>query len=197
MSGTERSVDGRSRRHEHRRDEVLAAAVEYVLDNGVAGLTLRPMAKDMGLSHATLLRHFGTKEELVSEVIDHIRTDLLEELVRSGGEMTGMPADQLMWLTWQRLCEIRERRQFVLLFEVVAIQVRNPDRFGRLASSLIDDFLGPIEAALIAYGLTRTQARNVATGFLAQVRGLQLDLAVSGDQRRVDAAMKHYIASVI
>jgi AcrR family transcriptional regulator len=196
MDGTERSADGRTTRHEHRRDEVLAAAVEYVLDHGVAELTLRPMAKELGLTHATLLRHFGTKEQLVSEVIDKIRADLLEELVHSGGELTGKPADQLMWTTWQRLCALRERRQFVLLFEVVAIQVRHPERFGHLASSLIDDFLGPIEAALGAYGLTRTQARNVATGFLAQVRGLQLDLAVSGDQRRVDAAMKHYIASV-
>ncbi|MFQ1002648.1 TetR/AcrR family transcriptional regulator [Modestobacter sp. SSW1-42] len=189
-------VDGRARRFEHRRPELLAAAVEYVLDHGITELSLRPMAKALGVTHGTLLRHFGTKEELVVEVVTTIRGALLDDLVRSAAERApDSPADA-MRAAWRQLCRPAERRQFVLLFELVALEVREPGRLGSLATLLVTDFLGPIQAALETHGMSRRDARRTATGFLAQVRGLQMDLAVSGDTRRVDAAMEHYIESV-
>lgn len=194
MSVTEHQrVDGRTLRHQHRRPELLEAAVEYVLEHGLAELSLRPMADELGVSHSTLIRHFGTKEKLVIEVMDSIRADLFN---RPRASVVDAPLAQVFRATWKRLCEPAERRQFVLLFEVVALQSRDPDRFGPLAPMLITDFLGPIEAALRNHGLSGRQVRDVATGYLALVRGLQLDLAVSGDQRRVDAAMNRYIDTI-
>jgi AcrR family transcriptional regulator len=193
VDAAEHGVDGRTLRHQHRRPELLAGAVEYVLEHGVAELTLRPMAEALGVTHATLLRHFGTKEALVEEVISAIRIDLLDTLAASVGDIAAAPPAHSMRTVWRQLCEPTERRQFVLLFELVAMQSRQPDRFGSLATLLISDFLEPIEASLCNLGLSRPDARNLATGFLAQLRGLQLDLAVSGDQRRVDAAMDAYI----
>ncbi len=61
---------------------------------------------------------------------------------------------------------------------------------------VITEFLGPVEASLRNHGLSSREARDVATGFLAMVRGLQVDLAVSGDQRRVDEAMYRYIDTI-
>ena len=82
----EDKADGRTLRHQHRRPELLAGAVEYILDNGVAELTLRPLAEALGVTHATLLRHFGSKEELVKEVITAIRLGLLKNLRDSVGD---------------------------------------------------------------------------------------------------------------
>ncbi|HSM64969.1 MAG TPA: TetR/AcrR family transcriptional regulator [Ilumatobacteraceae bacterium] len=191
MTQTERVVDGRTLRHQHRRPELLAAAVEYVLAHGVADLSLRPMAKALGVTHATLLRHFTSKEDLIAEVVSTIR----EGVFRPGTGQAGSPValDDAMWAVWRRLCEPPERRQFALLFELVAANERDPGRFGDLTPMLITDFLEPLEAAMRRRGLSRRRARLLATGFLAQVRGLQLDLSVSGDRRRVDAAMRHYI----
>ena len=76
------------------------------------------------------------------------------------------------------------------------MEARQPDRFGSLAAVLISDFLTPMVAGFRAAGRSPAEARDLATGFLAQLRGLQLDLAVSGDQRRVDAAMNRYIDMV-
>ena len=193
MDAAAHEVDGRTLRHQHRRAELLAGAVEYILENGVAELTLRPLAKALGVTHATLLRHFGTKERLVTEVITAIRVDMLDKLGASVGDIAAVPPARSMRTVWRQLCEPTERRQFVLLFELVAMQAREPDRFGPLATVLIADFLQPIETSLRSLGLSRTEARDIATGFLAQLRGLQLDLAVSGDRRRVNAAMNRYI----
>ena len=194
MSVTEHQrVDGRTLRHQHRRPELLDAAVEYVLEHGFADLSLRPMADELGVSHSTLIRHFGTKENLVIEVMDSIRADLFN---RRRAPVVDAPLAQVFRATWKRLCEPAERRQFVLLFEVVALQSRDPDRFGPLGPMLVADFLAPIESALRNHGLSGREVRDVATGYLALVRGLQLDLAVSGDQRRVDAAMNRYIDTI-
>jgi AcrR family transcriptional regulator len=196
MGAAEHTVDGRTLRHQHRRAELLAGAVEYVLDHGVAELTLRPLADALGVTHATLLRQFGTKEELVTEVIASIREGLLAELSASVGVIEVAPPAPSMRAVWQQLCEPNERRQFVLLFELVALQAREPDRFGSLAPLLISDFLPPMEASFRNDGRSPDEARDLATGFLAQLRGLQLDLAVSGDQDRVDAAMNRYIDAI-
>ncbi len=193
MSVAEEKVDGRTLRHQHRRPELLDAAVEYVLEHGFTELSLRPMAQELGVSHSTLLRHFGTKEELVTEVIERIRSDIFSGPRASAADA---PVAQVFRAAWKRLCEPAERRQFLLLFEVVAVQGRDPDRFASLEPILITEFLGPVEASLRNHGLSRSEARDVATGFLAMVRGLQADLAVSGDQRRVDAAMHRYIDTI-
>lgn len=193
VSAVEHKVDGRTLRHQHRRPELLDAAVEYILEHGIAELSLRPMADELGISHSTLIRQFGTKEALVKEVIERIRSDLFNR-PRTPVDHASL-GDELR-ATWRRLCEPAERRQFVLLFEVVAIQARNPDRYGSLTPMLITDFLGPMEASLQHHGLSRREASSVATAFLALVRGLQLDLAVSGDRRRVDAAIDRYIDTV-
>ena len=130
------------------------------------------------------------------EVVNLIREDLLDQLGRSSGDRLPDTPGRAMWAALRQLSELSERRQFVLLFELVAMHARDPSRFGSLAPMLVTDFLGPIEASLRSYGLSGHEARDLATGFLAQVRGLQLDLAVTGDQSRVDAAMKRYIETV-
>lgn len=194
MSSDERRVDGRALRHRHRRPELLDAAVEYVLEHGIADLSLRPFARELGVTHATLLRHFGTKEELVREVVVRVREDLLDESARLPPDRAPATPAEAMRGAWRRLTDPAQRRQFVLLFELVAAHARDPERFGPLAPLLVTDFLGPVRQSLERYGVRDADA--VATGFLALVRGLQLDLAVTGDEQRAEAALEHYVRSV-
>jgi AcrR family transcriptional regulator len=189
-------ADGRTLRHQDRRPELLAGAVEYILDHGVAELSLRPMAKELGVTHATLIRHFGSKEALVGEVVTYIRVSIGTRARDSSGDLVGAPTDRMMRAVWEHLCAPAERRQFALLFELVALHARERDRFDFLEQMLITDFLTPLQARLRSDGMSTRKARDVATGFLAQVRGLQLDLAISGDRRRVGAAMNRYIDTV-
>lgn len=193
VSGAKQKVDGRTVRFQHRRQELLTAAVEYVLDHGVAELSLRPMAKELGVTHATLIRHFESKEALVAEVVDHIRTEIGPKTRASGGYPADAPADRMMRAVWANLSQPAERRQFALLFELVAMHTRQQDRFDHLEQMLITEFLAPLQARFRRDGMSSREARDVATGFLALVRGLQLDLAMSGDERRVNAAMNRYI----
>src|ERR1700689_1159007 len=65
-------VDRRSLRYRHRRGELLVAVGGDVLENGVATLTLRGAAEAVGVTHATLQHHFGSREELLEEIVEHL-----------------------------------------------------------------------------------------------------------------------------
>jgi AcrR family transcriptional regulator len=142
------------------------------------------------VTHATLLRHFSSKEELILEVVDTVRRDFLTQLRADEGLQSAQSTQDLMRAAWRRLKEPREQRQFRLLFELIGDAARQPESVGRLSQTIIQDWLEPIERTLVQDGWDSSQASAMATLLLAQVRGLQLDLLVSGDRRRADMAFE-------
>jgi AcrR family transcriptional regulator len=52
-----------------RRDTLADAATDYVLEHGLIGLSLRPLAAALGTSDRMLLYHFDGKDDLVATVL--------------------------------------------------------------------------------------------------------------------------------
>jgi AcrR family transcriptional regulator len=190
MSAMDSRVDGRTLRYQHRRPELLAAATEYVLDHGIGDMSLRDMARALGVTHATLLRHFSSKEDLLLQVIAKIRSDFAHQLADDDQRRSARSASELLRATWIRLCEPAEQRQFVLLFELVGRATREGGRVAELAQSTIDDWLNVVSEQLTRSGSLPAEANTLATLLLAQVRGLQLDLLLTGDRTRADRAIE-------
>lgn len=181
-------IDGRTTRFQHRRTELLDAAAEYVLDNGLADLSLRRVADAVGVTHATLLRHFSSKDELVLAVVEHVRGDFEARLT---GDIALASRDSVVDLArtmWARLCKPHEQRQFRLLFELVGDRSLGDRRF---TESMIQSWVDLIADRIFGTGAwSRPGAAALATLMLAQFRGLQLDLILTGDRARVDAALE-------
>lgn len=55
----------------NRRDELLDQVTDHVLEHGLIGLTLRPVAAAIGTSDRMLIYHFGSRDNLVSAVVAH------------------------------------------------------------------------------------------------------------------------------
>ncbi|MFF7945138.1 TetR/AcrR family transcriptional regulator [Nocardia gamkensis] len=182
-------VDGRTLRFQHRRPELLAAATEYVLDHGIAGLSLRPVAQALGVTHATLLRHFSSKDELIKSVVEKTRTDLFAQVNADSELHEAGSTAQLLRTTWRRLCEPKAQRQFLLMFEIVAGKAWQSGDGDDLTRPMLDD-VDFISEWLRQDGWAPEQASALATLLLAQIRGLQLDLLVSGDRARADQAFE-------
>jgi AcrR family transcriptional regulator len=51
-----------------RRAAWTEVATDYVLEHGLIGLSLRPLAAELGTSDRMVLYHFGSKDELVADV---------------------------------------------------------------------------------------------------------------------------------
>lgn len=178
----EEHIDGRSVRYQHRRPELLDAVTDYVLAHGLAGLAMRPLAAAVKVSHGTLLHHFGSKENLVTEVIDLLRRRLADAAgpVDSSTRLASLP-------TWWHNSTTAERLPvYRLLFEVFAQAAREPDRYERFLQQVVHDSLTLMQRLVIADGCPEEQAPLVASMIVAQARGLQLDLLTTGDRERID-----------
>jgi AcrR family transcriptional regulator len=53
-----------------RRDALLDAATDHVLEHGLIGLTLRPIAAAIGTSDRMLIYHFESRDALVSAIVN-------------------------------------------------------------------------------------------------------------------------------
>src|SRR2546422_10730222 len=71
-----------------RRCELLSGVAGYLLEHGLADLSLRPLAAAIGTSPRMLLYHFGSKEQLVVEALAEARereTALFSQRARDTG----------------------------------------------------------------------------------------------------------------
>src|SRR4051812_42209206 len=53
-----------------RREQIVAVAITVFGEHGYAGGSVRAIADRVGVSHATLLQHFGSKEGLLTAVLE-------------------------------------------------------------------------------------------------------------------------------
>jgi len=181
------STDGRALRWEHRRPELLRAATEYVLETGVADLTLRPLGAAIGASITTLIRQFGSKDELIREVCQEIHGQTVAVFDQFWASSDGRPIEVLrgMWNLW---LVPEYSRQFVFLFELYGLALREPDRYEWFAQSAVRAWMTPVENALRADGVDAEKAQDLVTLALGIIRGLYLDMAATGDTERVTRA---------
>jgi len=160
-----------------RRHDVLARAADYVLERGLAGLSLRPLAKALGTSPRMLLYDFGSKEQLVQDVLAEIRrreVTLLEAEVRT-------LEDVWAWIA------APERESFLRLFFEVYVGGLGKGE----AEPLVRDWL---EFLRTSWHPPVDEA--TATLMVAVVRGLLLDRLATGDRGRTDEALRLFSAKL-
>lgn len=80
------------------RDEVVAASLEAAADlfaeRGPAATSVRDVAARAGVNHGLLHRHFGTKEQLVGAVLDHLGQQLAQLLGTADRAQVDAAADR-------------------------------------------------------------------------------------------------------
>ena len=65
------STMGKRQPSSARREQIVAAALTLINDEGVHHLTAAKIAAKVGISDGTIFRHFKNKEEIVTAAIDH------------------------------------------------------------------------------------------------------------------------------
>ena len=69
-SSTGTAARGPYRTGIRRREQIIAVAITVFGEYGYAGGSIRTIADRVGISHATLLQHFGSKEGLLTAVLE-------------------------------------------------------------------------------------------------------------------------------
>jgi AcrR family transcriptional regulator len=76
---------------------VRAAAAELFAEKGPTATSVRDIAARSGVNHGLVYRHFGTKEQLVAAVLDHLTDDVAAKSEAAAGEETLNAAVERHW----------------------------------------------------------------------------------------------------
>lgn len=192
-------IDGRTLRYADRRRELLLASMNYVLEHGLADLSMRPLAKALGITHTSLSAHFGSKENLITEILATLReaSKRVRRLPGSDATDTGGPASfdgyDRWWKQWTQDQFLPALR---LSFEVFGIALQHPDRYADFLQHVVKDWLEVFEPLLRSCGCPEDEIETMATSAIAHMVGLQADLLATGDRERVDRAHASFLATM-
>jgi len=169
-----------------RREELLEKAYEFVLEHGLADLSLRPLAHAVGSSPRVLLFLFDSKDGLVRELLARARRDELAVIRDVEGDLDAV-AERL----WEWLSAPDHRRLLVLWVEAYARSLVDPSGpWTGFARQTVEDWLGVLAKAQPP-AVRRTKAGLTArTRALALLRGALLDLLATGDSDRIGRAVQ-------
>ncbi|WP_034267888.1 TetR/AcrR family transcriptional regulator [Haloechinothrix halophila] len=183
-------------RNTARREELAAQATDYALNHGLIGLSLRPLAAEIGTSDRMLLYHFASKDDLVATML-RISNDRSVQAVRALPRSRSVRAAVLdLW----RVSTSEEsdlcHRMYV---EAAALGLLGREPYVSVVREANEHWVGALADHLVAAGCTRTRVERAVTLLDAAFMGLQLDLPLDPDEskrKRVVSDLADAIATI-
>ena len=169
-----------------RREELIEKALDYFLKHGLAGLSLRPLAGQIGTSARLLVYHFGSKDGLITAVMDEVRARTQRSFAASAARPASKARKDVMRTFWNWITHPANVRYMRLLFEVQALALQNPAGYARYLKGSSSSWLELIERSLPPSKANRA----VATLCAAVIDGLLLEYLSTGDRRRTTNALE-------
>ena len=172
-----------------RKRELIEAIVGYLLQNGIAELSLRPLAARIGTSARLLIFHFKSKEGLINEVLDEVQARIRASFVAIAPADAPRGQSSPMKRFWLWATDQRNLPYLKLLYEVHFLAAQDPANGRRLERSSLS-WVEIISARL------PDSIRNPAMATLcgAVFDGLLIELLATGDIRRTTRALDAFVA---
>jgi AcrR family transcriptional regulator len=182
------------------RSELLDATVACLVDAGYAQLSTRAVAERAGMPVSQIHYHFGGKDGLLLEVLEHQNRQLLERQ----REMYG--SEMSLWKRWEQACDFLEEdlaSGYVrVLQELIAVGWSEPDvaelvrqqlaGWAELLTSVAEEAVSTLDIPLLR---SRQIALLVGAVFLGaeelELLGFAADGEVTGALRAIGDLLRH------
>ena len=174
--------------------ELLAAVFDYVAEHGVGELSLRQVAAEIGTSHRMLIYHFGSKEQLLVEIVQAMEDRQRAGFAELAAELADAEPAELLRAFWRNLTGPALGPYERLFFEVYGQALQGRPGSVALLDGIVDSWVEPMTALAVQHGLPVEAARAQARLGLAVTRGLLLDLLATGELNAVSEAAELFFA---
>src|SRR4051794_1866927 len=169
-------------RETRRRDQVAAAATDYVLEHGLVGLSLRPLAAELGTSDRMLLYHFASKDDLVATVLRVANDRAVAEIRRLPGSPDVRSAVLTLWKALTSAPLEQCQRMYV---EAAALGLFGREPYASVVREGNEVWVAAVSDHLVGCGMPRDRAERAVALLDAAMTGFALDLPlVGGDPDR-------------
>src|SRR5512142_1126059 len=130
-------MPGQKAPEEMRREQILAAAYRVAARGGMAGLTVRAVAGEAGLSHGLVLFHFKRKDQLLAALLDGVLAATLAPELPEEIRQLPRPLDRLRALLRNEVDRLaHEPDRIRLLLECWALGARDAEMREKVGRAL-------------------------------------------------------------
>ena len=157
--------------YRHSRDDVVAAAASIALRDGMAKLTYRKVAEELGISDRMVVYYLPSKEELVLAAVGALSVRMQTILEQAFGDERRSP-DELLKIAWPVLTKRSADRIFALFLEVVGLSAAKVEPYEQISKSILDGWIRWLSDRIDAP--TERDRRRGALGVIARIDGLLL-----------------------
>lgn len=171
-----------------RKDDIIEALIPYLLQSGLSGLSLRPMAAAAGTSARLLIFHFGSKEKLIGELLQTLQNRLRRSVVdfSQRADHTTAPLRAL----WDWALAQENLPTLKLLYELHILAAQNPADYAAYLTDNTLSWIGLVQPLLPP----SLRSDDMAALFCAVFDGLFIDIIGGGDRDRATRALDRFIA---
>ena len=173
-----------------RKIDLTDAALQYLVEHGVANTSLRPMASALGTSPRMLMFHFKSKEGMLQDVFEELNCRLqssLQAIAFTGPDHLRVPPLKRFW-QWATSKE--NFPYFRLLYEAQIVALQNPKEYGRYLQKVSTDW----QVAALTLMSPALKSKAMASLCIAVFDGLMLEHMSGGDMPRLTESLDLFIA---
>ncbi len=177
--------------------DLLDEVVAYLAKNGLATLSLRPLADSLGTSASRLVHHLGSKDEIVTAALRRA-TEIQEEIGADWLRVNPNLSVSKWFRNWWKWINASPDNLALsrLGYEAAALDATITGLPADVRADQIGIWTQHTERLLVRDGVTRAVARREAVLAKAVFTGLVLDLLASGDRARLDRALVDSLAAL-
>lgn len=175
-----------------RRTQLLESVVDHLLENGVAGVSLRALARAADSNNRMLLYYFGSRAALLSEALVAAGRRF-PDMQRAADELLvpGRTLRERLDRSWEALASTANRPFLRLFFQVFGLASFEQAEEWRETRGRFDEFLQPeLRLALAQSGVPEEEVPVAAREIVALWRGLEILLISLEDDAGVDAVRR-------
>lgn len=174
-----------------RRAALLDEVVVYLSEHGLGDVSLRPMAKELGVSVNSLMHHFGSKDDLIIAALRR-SGDIQQEVEdRWLARRPGMSQADLLRSWWRWITASPRNLAIARLgIEAAALEATLPGLPRQVRGEQIGLWRSNIEQRLLDEGVPRDPAIIEASLAKAMFTGLVVDLLATGQKARLTRALE-------
>jgi AcrR family transcriptional regulator len=171
-----------------RRRQIINALRKLIIEYGSENVSVRRIAKEIGISEGAIYRHFKSKREILSFLVDYIEESLISDLEKGYHKDNTL---ELLENTLQNhLSSIEQRRgiSFLVIAEIISLGDKKLNKkifdvLNQYIAMLKDVFVKGVKAGQIRSDIDLEIA---ATTFFSMIQGLVTLWALSNYQFKIE-----------
>jgi AcrR family transcriptional regulator len=158
-----------------RKKQIIDAARKLIIKRGSEHIRIKEIAETVGLTEGAIYRHFKSKKDILSLMVEGIETDLVGDIDRALNDDCST-LDTLEKVLANHLSAIEQRRgvSFLVIAEIISL---GDKKLNKQISATIANYIGRLKE-LLSRGIKSGELRQdidleaAATLFFSMVQGL-------------------------